>query len=129
MRAIRRAPGFTLANVATVALDIEKAMADHRAEIETKPYRRPTVGEFMSADVFEKVVIVVVSLSVSALLAFRMWLHRPRTGPPAPEGLERLPADLSDLRDEVARLRDEIVDLHERVDFTERFITKGTPSA
>jgi hypothetical protein len=60
------------------------------------------------------------------LMGLRMWLHRPRLPKDLPDGeVSGLIETVEQLQEHVLQLRGEMSDLHERMDFAERLLTKG----
>lgn len=80
----------------------------------------PLIAEFVGP-------IVGVSIVISGfLIGMRMWLHRPVRGKGLPgEDAAQLLESMEVLQEQVQQLRGDMVDLHERVDFAERLLTKG----
>jgi cell division protein FtsB len=72
--------------------------------------------------------LALVGIGSMVLVGMKMrytHLQRTRSAAAAPEEVERLTEAVETLRDDVRILRDEVVDLSERVDFTERVLTRG----
>lgn len=72
-------------------------------------------------------VIGATSAGVLALVGLKIWFgHKYRMrGPPRAEDTERLTDAVEQLHDEVRQMREEFADLQERVDFTERMLSRG----
>lgn len=73
-------------------------------------------------------VLALLGIGSMVLIGMKMrYTHLQRTRPmaSAPEDVERLTEAVETLRDDVRILRDEVVELSERVDFTERVLTRG----
>jgi hypothetical protein len=79
----------------------------------------------MPEEVF--VLIAFFGFGTFTLMAMRMWLNaRIQTRQKLPaEEFERLADTVDRLHEEVRLVRDELVELHERVDFTERMLVRG----
>jgi len=63
----------------------------------------------------------------AALIGLRMWLaHKARLqSSEDPAWLHELTGEMEALRGDVQTLRDAVLELHERVDFAERLLTRG----
>lgn len=83
----------------------------------------------MSPDVFEFLAPVVALLGLGSFVLIGMKLRynhlRDTKHAPRSEEVERLVESVDLLHDQVRVLRDEMVDLGERLDFTERVLTRG----
>ncbi len=85
----------------------------------------------MSPDVVELIAPVLALTGVGAMVLIGMkmrytHLQRTRHGGGG-EDVARLTENVETLREEVRMLRGEYLELHERVDFAERVLTRGNP--
>lgn len=72
-------------------------------------------------------VIAILGVGTFVLIGMKLrYTHlRETKNAPSKEQLERLTETVELLQDHVRGLRDEMVDLNERIDFTERVLTRG----
>lgn len=73
------------------------------------------------------VLIAFFGFGTFTLLGMRMWLNaRMQSRQQLPQDeFHRLAESVDRLHEEVRVVRDEMAELHERVDFTERMLTRG----
>lgn len=82
----------------------------------------------MSPEVIGPIMAGIVGCGILTVIGMKTWLNakiRLQQGAPREE-IERLTDLVEGLRDEVGLLRDEFGELHERVDFSERVLSRGT---
>ena len=70
-------------------------------------------------------LIGISVLGTFFLTGFRMWLNRPHAKGLPPGEVDRLVETVETLHEQVHQLRGEMTELHERMDFAERLLTKG----
>jgi cell division protein FtsB len=82
----------------------------------------PVVAEILGP------VFALTGFGAMILIGMKMrytHLHRTKLAKGAGEEVEQLTETVDALRDEVRELREGMVDLHERVEFAERVLTRG----
>jgi len=77
----------------------------------------------------EEVAILIFTAMVGTFSLFGLKIlfsaRRTRHGEIGKEEVQRLADTVEGLQDEMYRVRDAVAELHERVDFAERLLTKG----
>ena len=77
-------------------------------------------------------VLILLGFGTFTLVGLKMWfgyrVKRLEATAGSSEPVERLAADLDEMRDHVLAMRDEMTDLSERMEFAERMLTKGQVS-
>ena len=81
----------------------------------------PHVIEFLAP------LVALVAAGTFGLIGMRMWLRSKveRQQLAGRKDMERLEESLYSLHDNIQSLREQVGELHERVDFAERFLTEG----
>jgi|CXWL01.1.fsa_nt_gi hypothetical protein len=83
------------------------------------------MNQLVPVMIFAVPLLAIVHSMVTKLAKTRLEEARIRAGEMVDGGL----AAIEDLRAEVDGLRAELSEVHERLDFTERLLAKGTPAA